>query len=222
MKRTFAIILTALTALTATAFTGCGGKDSSAADSASGQAAGSAAEDQAESAAPAGNAESTAEKPAVITDGSKCGVLQKAAEQDAFELKGLILTTGSGHHDYPAIAELIRDGYKTEGLYSTYVLGEWIEVYGDCDKPVSIYVVPNQADTDYAAMTEADLIKISDDSQYPNVATDLTPDKEDNGHLTNFYVHQELDAGLYNVCFVSDGKLCYLVQLNLMPEPQGE
>ena len=82
-------------------------------------------------------------------------MLQKCAEQNALTIRGLLLTTGSGHHSYPAIADLIKDGYKTENLYSTYSLNEWFEIYGDCSRSVNIYVVPNQADTDYAAVTEA-------------------------------------------------------------------
>ncbi len=214
MKRTAAFFLALVTAA---ALTGCGGSGSTGNDGGAPAAQSSAAGD----AAPANNG-STAQQPAVITDGSKCGVLQKAAEQDALTLKGLILTTGSGHHDYPAIDELMKDGWKTDGLYSTYYLNEWIEVYADCGQEVSLYVVKNQPDTDYAAMTEADLIKISEAEAYPNAAAGLKPDAENNGLLTSFYVHQEMGEGLYNMCFVSGGKICCLVQLMLEPEPAAE
>ena len=212
MKKTCILLLAALTA---SACTGCGSGSGTQNNSQAG--AGNAAAD---SGTPAVS-EQTANKVAVITDGSKCGVLQKAAEQDAFELRGLILTTGSGHHNYPAIADLIKDGYKTEGLYSTYMLNEWFEIYGDCNKPVNIYVVQNQADTDYAAMTEADLQKIEESAAYTNSVTDVAPDAENNGLLWSTYVNSDMDAGLYNICFVSGGKLCYLVQLTLEPASEA-
>ena len=145
-------------------------------------------------------------------------MLQKCAEQDAFTIKGLILTTGSGHHKYPAIGDLIGKGYQTEGLYSEYMLNEWFEIYADCDQAMNIYVVQNQPGTDYAAMTEADLQKIDENAAYANSVTDVRPDPENNGSLWNTYVHQEMGEGLYNICFVSGGKLCYLVQLSLIPE----
>ena len=210
MKRTTAVFAALLLAASCT---GCGGSvqtDSPAAQS-------SAAADNG---TPAGAAE-TAQSGSIITNGSKCGVLQKVADQNDFELRGLILTTGSGHHNYPAIADLIKDGYKTEGLYSTYMLNEWFEIYSDCDKPVNIYVVQNQADADYAAMTEADLQKIDESAAYSNSVTDVKPDPENNGLLWSTYVNSEMDAGLYNICFVSGGKLCYLVQLTLEPENEA-
>jgi hypothetical protein len=213
MKRTLAVILAALTAA---ALTGCGGNGSSG----SGQNAGnSAAAPAAESSVPA-NADGNAKTSAVVTDGSKCGVLQKVTDQNDFELRGLILTTGSGHHNYPSVEDQLKDGYKTEGLCSTYYLNEWFEIYADCDKAVNIYVVQNQPDADYAAMTEADLQKIDESAAYSNSVTDAVPDAENNGQLWSTYVNGELDAGLYNICFVSGGKLCYLVQITLEPETE--
>ena len=206
MKRLTAIILTVLSV---TLLSGCGNSG--------GQPAQTNAPAPASDAAPADSG-STAQASAVITDGSKCGVLQKVAEQDDFIINGLILTTGSGHHDYPAIEELSGKGYQTAGLYSEYMLGEWIAIYAACGKSMNIYVVPNQPDADYAAMTEADLQKINESAAYENAVTDVQPDPENYGHVWDTYVHQEMDAGLYNVCFVSGGKLCYLVQLNLIPE----
>lgn len=210
----------ALTAILAAAlFTGCGGKESGSSASGSGTAAANTASASAAESGTAASTGSNSGNPAVTVDGSRCGVLQKAADQDAFTVKGLILTTGSGHHDYPAIGDLIGKGYQTEGLYSEYYLSEWIDVYADCDPSVNFYVVKNQPDADYAAMTEADLIRISEESDYPVVSAGLTPDADENGKLTSFYVHPEMGEGLYNMCFISGGKVCYLVQLRLTPEP---
>lgn len=213
MKRTTAVFAAMLLAVSCT---GCGGSSTgNQTDTPSAQSSASA------DSSPAANTNSSAQASGVITDGSKCGVLQKCAEQDALTIKGLILTTGSGHHNYPSIADLIGKGYQTEGLYSEYYLNEWIEVYADCDQEVSLYVVKDkpERERDYAAMTETDLIKISGESHYPNIATGLTPNADENGNLTSFYVHPELGEGLYNMCFVSGDKICYLVQIRLTPEP---
>lgn len=206
--------------LTAAMLTGCGSKDSSSAASNSSAAQNSAASSAADSSSAAA-ADSKTAKSTIILDGSKCGVIQKAADQDAFTLKGLILISDSGHHDYPSIEEQISKGYQTEGLYSEFYLSEWIAVYADCDQPVSLYVIKNnpERDRDYTTMTEKNLITISGESQYPNIAANLTPNKEENGHLTNFYVHEELGEGLYDMCFVSGEKICYVVQLKLTKQP---
>ena len=210
MKRIFSFLLAALAAA---ALTGCGGAESSSSQAAPNSAA--------DNAAPV-NADSSAQTAGAVTDGSKCGVLQKCAEQDDLEIKGLILTTGSGHHDYPSIDALIGKGYQTEGLYSEYMLNEWIEIYADCNQAMNIYVVQNQPDADYAAMTEADLQKIDENSAYPNSVKDAEPDESSSGLVWSTYVNGEMDAGLYNICFVSGGKLCYLVQISLIPEQSQE
>ena len=215
-----AIALAAM--LTAAMLTGCGSKDSSSSATSNSPAAQNSAASSAADSSSAAAADSKTAKSTIILDGSKCGVIQKAADQDAFTLKGLILVSDSGHHDYPSINEQISKGYQTEGLYSEFYLNEWIGVYADCNQPVSLYVIQNhpEKDRDYTTMTEKDLITISGESEYPNIATNLTPDKEANGHLTNFYVHQELSEGLYDMCFVSGEKICYVVQLKLTKQPE--
>ena len=117
------------------------------------------------------------------------------------------------------IDEQIKDGYKTEGLCSEFYLNEWIGVYADCNQTMSLYVVKNQPDIDYAAMSELDLIKTSGESQHLIYQNNITPNADENGYLLNFYVNPESGEGLYNMCFVSGEKVCYVVQLRLLPEP---
>lgn len=209
MKRTAAILAAILLAASCT---GCGSSGTQTENPAAQNS--TAAENSASA-----NAESTAQVSGVVTDGSKCGILQNSAEQDDFEIKGLILTSDSGHHDYPAIDEQIKDGYKTEGLCSEFYLNEWIGVYADCNQTMSLYVVKNQPDIDYAAMSELDLIKASGESQHLIYQNNITPNADENGYLLSFYVHPESGEGLYNMCFVSGEKVCYVVQLRLLPEP---
>ena len=51
---------------------------------------------------------------------------------------------------------------------------------------------------------------------------DAAPDAANNGLMWSTYVHQEMPPGLYNICFVSGGKICYLVQISLIPEQSQE
>ena len=166
--------------------------------------------------------ESQEGKAGFVTDGSKLGVMQKLNEGARSKIKGLIITTDSGHHDYPTIEKLVEDGYKTEGLYSEYLLNEWFAVYADIsgNSSVGVYVVPNDPAADYASMNEKEIAAIAEGLDYVIFAGTATPDTEEYGKLFSAYVNGEMDAGLYNIVFTDGGRVCMLVQLDIKPQEE--
>ena len=220
MKKLLALTLAAILALSLAA---CGksntdGSDETAAQTTAAEATAAQTEAAATEAAPAD--ETTANASSLITDGSKLGVLQTVTEQNDLVIKGLIITTGSGHHEYPSLEELVAKGYQTEGLNSEYFVSEWVEVYGDVegDKPLQMIVLPNDPAVDYTKLKTADLLTAVENLPTPIFAEEVTPDAENNGRLGSFYVHQDYyQAGLYNVFFASGDNICSMVQLNVVP-----
>lgn len=166
--------------------------------------------------------ENNAPQNALVTDGSRCGVLQVVKPQDKLRIIGLIIASGSGHHDYPGVEELAKQGFKTEGLNSEFYLNEWFEFYGDLEgrDSVDVIALANDPKADYAAMTPADLAAAEEKVPYSVVNATVSPEAENHGFLFSAYVNGEMEPGLYNVFFCCDGKICFLVQLNILPEPE--
>ena len=147
-------------------------------------------------------------------------MLQTVTEQNDLVIKGLIVNTGSGHHEYPSLEELVAKGYQTEGLNSEYFVNEWIEVYGEIEgnKPLQMIVLPNDPAVDYTKLKTADLLTAVENLPTPIFAEEVTPDAENYGRLGSFYVHQDYyQPGLYNVFFASGDNICSMVQLNVVP-----
>ncbi|MCR5611749.1 MAG: hypothetical protein K6F68_08000 [Clostridiales bacterium] len=159
---------------------------------------------------------------AFVTDGSKVGVLQNAGDPAFLRINGLIITTGSGHHEYPAIEELAEAGYKTEGLYAEYYLSEWFDVYADIegDGAIGVYVLPNDPNADYSKMKDADLLAVHESLDYPVYHDVPHCDAEDHGLLFEAYVHEENGPGLYNIIFTDGENIIYMVQLRILPLPE--
>ena len=158
----------------------------------------------------------------LVLDGSRLGVLQPVNEGKA-KVNGLVIDTGSGHHEYPSVEELLAAGFKTEGLCSEFFLNEWFEVYGDVEGNINAYVLPNDPALDLAKAKDAELAAIHEGLNYPVFGGPAAPDPENNGMCLNAYVHNEIasGAGLYNVIFTDGETVIGVVQLNIVPEPQA-
>lgn len=157
-------------------------------------------------------------KKTVINDGSKLGELQPIAQQQDFVIKGLYISSESGQHEYPHVDDV--ETFETTGLNSEFELNEWIGFYVDTERktPLNIYIVRNDMEADYAKITGAELRGICVEKEYPRLL-EAVPDEENKGYLGEAYAHPELtEPDLYNVFFVADGKVCYMVQLNIVPE----
>ena len=212
MKKLIALSLAVLFVLGAAA---CGKKEESKTENKAETTAATQAATTAPATAPA-TADSAS---AVVTDGSKLGELQTVAAKEDFVIKGLILLSDSGHHEYGTIDDNIGKGYLTKGLFSEYYLNEWIGIYADTDAALfNVYVVPNEADKDYAAVTETELRQTCEEKGFP-VMDSVTPDKTQHGYIGGLYVNPDSSLpGLYNMFFAKDGAVGYMVQLKLEPE----
>lgn len=158
----------------------------------------------------------------VITDGSKLGVLQTVADQQTFVIKGLYITSGSGQHDYAHVDDV--DAFGTDALNREFELNEWIVFYLDADltSAVSIYLVRNDASTDYAKITVPELESICSAHEYP-VLADAVPDAENRGYAGELYVNPDSSQpDLFNAFFAANGQVCYMVQLELIPQDSAQ
>ena len=215
------VLLAGMAFLLAAALCSCGGgKSPETTTAAANTTAATAKPVQTEKtdAPPSGSSESGSR--AIVSDGSRVGVLQEIPGQNVMKINGLILTTGSGHHDYSSIEELYPKGYKTEGLNSEYYLNEWISLYGGTDDTnFQVYIAPSDPDKDYSTVTAAEID--NHDEKYDLPSLDIGDDgidKENNGHIGDFYINPDRnDAGLYNVFFVKSGKVAYMLQITLVP-----
>lgn len=214
-------LLAGMALITAAALCSCGGNKPAETTTAAAQTTTAAAQStQADTTAAAASGSSESSGRAIVNDGSKVGVLQEIPGQNVLKIKGLIVNTGSGHHDYESIATLYENGYKTAGLNSEYYLSEWIEIYADTDdKGFAIYAAKNDPDKDYSEITVAELEKNLEGNDLPYCEVEEGADKENYGFLASFYIHPDYnDPGLYNVFFTKGGKVAYMVQLTLVPE----
>lgn len=165
------------------------------------------------------------EKPeamSAVFDGSKLGVLQPVAKQDKFVIDGLYLTSESGQHEYAHIDDV--EALGVDNLNSEYELNEWIDFYIDAelDSSMSVYLVRNDSETDYSKLSESELAGICEEKGYPSLVR-VTPDAENRGYIGQVYVHPESsEPALFNAFFVSDGVVCYMVQLNIIAESAAE
>ena len=218
MKKLIAIMLVTIMAL---AYAACGGKPQNSGNNNNNGSGQSGSVKETNAAVKVTKAPGST----VTLDGSMLGVLQKVAidnsSKDKIDIKGLLITTDSGHHDYKPIEELITEGYKTEGIYDEFMLNEWFSVYADIEGgPVNVYIIPNNFKNEISLMKAVDLAAISEKLEYPIFAGAVTPDPDNHGFLLSAYVNKELGEGLYDIFFTSGEKILYVVQLKLVPDAE--
>ena len=224
IKKLIAFSLVALLALGAAA---CGQKSESKTDAKTESKTESQAAAQTATEAAASKTESEAatkaSASAVVTDGSKVGTLQAVKPQEDFVIKGMVLLSDSGHHDYGTPEQLTDTSFVTSGLHADFYLNEWIGIYTDTDASLfNVYVVENDAQKDYAEVTEQELRTICEEKSFP-MLEGATPDKAQHNYLGGLYVNPDYGKpGLYNMFFAKGGNVAYMVQINLNPETMSE
>lgn len=218
MKKLIAISLVALLALGAAA---CGQKSESKTESKTESQASAQAETKADANSQAATEAAQASDSAVITDGSKVGTLQVVKPQEDFVIKGVALLSESGHHDYGSPDQLTDNDFKIEGLHADFYLNEWVGIYTDTDATLfNIYVVPNDAEKDYAKVTEQELRSTCEEKSFPMIEG-VTPDKAQHNHAGNLYVNPDYGTpGFYNMFFAKGGDVCYMVQIRMEATPE--
>ena len=164
----------------------------------------------------------------------KDGVLTPIVDEDGnpkqteFIIDGLILI--GNHHSYygeeegseSTIEKAVKDGYKKEGINSSFYLNEWIEIYLDTKyagntKNVDIVLAPHKTVEEWEKMTKVEVMEYALQNGGYTIVYE-TPDAENYKYVNNGYVNEDYPAGAYDLLFFYKDKLAYFVNLSLTKE----
>ena len=164
----------------------------------------------------------------------KDGVLTPIVDEDGnpkqteFIIDGLILI--GNHHSYygeeegseSTIEKAVKDGYKKEGINSSFYLNEWIEIYLDTKyagntKNVDIVLAPHKTVEEWEKMTKVEVMEYALQNGGYTIVYE-TPNAENYKYVNNGYVNEDYPAGAYDLLFFYKDKLAYFVNLSLTKE----
>ncbi len=148
-------------------------------------------------------------------------------KQNDFVINGVILV--GNRHSYfgtenveGALANFVKEGYKTEGINSSFYLNEYIGFYMDTQYSgytgdVKILAVPHKTVEEYEKMSADDLFDLAYSKgfcmDYSN------PDENNYKFVAENYVNIDLPEGKYDLLFTYKGKVAYFINVNLTLEP---
>ena len=148
-------------------------------------------------------------------------------KQNDFIINGVILV-GNRHNYFGtddvegALANFVKEGYKTEGINSSFYLNEYIGFYMDTQYSgyigdVKILALPHKTVEEYEKMSEDDLFDLAYSKgfcmDYSN------PDENNYKFVAENYVNIDLPEGKYDLLFTYKGKVAYFINVNLTLEP---
>ena len=149
-------------------------------------------------------------------------------KQTDFVIDGIILV--GNRHGYDnitdtesVIAKLVSEGYKKEGINSSFYLNEWIEMYIDTkySKPVDdvkILAVPHKTVEELEKLSLTQLEELANDNG-GFVLDYKTPVEEEHKYVTEGYIHQDYaEEGKYDILFTYKGKIAYFIVINAEKE----
>ena len=164
----------------------------------------------------------------------KDGVLTPIVDEDGnpkqteFIIDGLILI--GNHHSYfgeeegseSTIEKAVKDGYKKEGINSSFYLNEWIEIYLDTKyagntKNVDIVLAPHKTVEEWEKMPKVEVMEYALQNGGYTIVYE-TPNAENYKYVNNGYVNEDYPAGAYDLLFFYKDKLAYFVNLSLTKE----
>ena len=165
----------------------------------------------------------------------KDGVLNQIVDEEGnpkqtdFIIDGLILV--GNRHSYAGldtesegiIEKLSQQGYKTQGINSSFYLNEYIEFYIDTkyDGPsndVKILVTPHKAVEELEIMSLSELEELANDNG-GFVLDYKTPEVDNYKYVGNGYVNMDYPEGKYDILFTYKGQLAYFVNITETKEP---
>ena len=148
-------------------------------------------------------------------------------KQNDFIINGLILIgnqhTYFGREEADAILDyFVKDGYKKEGINSSFYLNEWIEIYADTnysgsEDDVMIFLLPHKSVEEYEKMSVDQLSELATENggaamQYQK------PNEENAKFLAEAYVNGDYPEGAYDLLFTYKGSPAYYVTLDVIKE----
>lgn len=164
----------------------------------------------------------------------KDGVLTQIVDEDGkakqtdFVIDGVILV--GNRHDYDGrddatelIAYFAKQGYKKEGINSSFYLGEWIEMYIDTkysgsESDVKILVTPHKTVEELEKLSFSQLSELANENG-GFVLDYKTPETDNYKYVGNGYVHPDYNEGKYDILFTYKGKLAYFINISETKEP---
>ena len=165
----------------------------------------------------------------------KDGVLNQIVDEEGnpkqtdFKIDGLILV--GNRHSYSGldlesegiIEKLSQQGYKTQGINSSFYLNEYIEFYIDTkyDGPsndVKILVTPHKTVEELEIMSLSELEELANDNG-GFVLDYKTPEVDNYKYVGNGYVNMDYPEGKYDILFTYKGQLAYFVNITETKEP---
>ena len=150
-------------------------------------------------------------------------------KQNDFVINGIILV--GNRHEYSGleadseevIEKLVKQGYKKEGINSSFYLNEYINFYMDTDyegsaDDVKIIVVPHKTVEEYEKLSVPRLTKLAEENG-GFVMDYQKPDEENFKFVGENYVSMDYPEGKYDILFTYKGKLAYFISIDLTKEP---
>ena len=149
-------------------------------------------------------------------------------KQTDFVIDGIILI--GNRHSYfgsddatTVIESFVKQGYKKEGLNSSFYLNEWIEMYLDTKytgevSDVKIVVVPHKKVEELELLSLTQLEELA--SEKGGFVLDYkTPEEDNHKYIGNGYVNMDYPEGKYDILFTYKGKIAYFITVELVKEP---
>ena len=150
-------------------------------------------------------------------------------KQTDFVIDGIILV--GNRHSYAGleaesegiIEKLVSQGYKKEGINSSFYLNEWIEFYIDTKysgsaNDVKILITPHKTVEELEKLSLTKLEELANDNG-GYVIDYKTPEADNYKYVGNGYVNMDYPKGKYDILFTYKGKLAYFININETKEP---
>ena len=142
-------------------------------------------------------------------------------KQTDFVIDGIILV-GNRHSYYGmddttgVIENFVKQGYKKEGINSSFYLNEYIGFYVDTkykgsESDVKILVTPHKSVEEYEKMTSSQLTTLAEEKGF--VMDYTTPDEENYKYVGENYVHMDYPEGQYDILFTYKGEIAYFINI---------
>ena len=163
----------------------------------------------------------------------KDGVLTQIVDEEGnpkqteFVIDGIILI-GNRHVYYDTddtdtiLSHFVKQGYKKEGINSSFYQNEHIEMYLDTKyngstSNVKVLITPHKTVEELEKMSISELTTLAEEKGA--VLDYQTPDEENSKYIGDPYVNADYPEGKYDILFTYKGKLAYFINVNLAKEP---
>ena len=149
-------------------------------------------------------------------------------EEIPFTIDGIILV--GNRHGYAGLeadsegimTKLVEQGYKKDGINSSFYLNEWIEFYINTNyvgsnEDVKIIAVPHKPVEEYIKLSFSSLEELALNNG-GFVLDYQTPDEENYKYVGNGYINMDYPEGKYDILFAYKEKLVYYICIDLTKE----